>query len=66
VSPAPSGDGNCIEGTVSSVLFLGDVFEYWIASGSHEIRMRTSAGDLSPGDSVRPRFPKQRCLALTQ
>lgn len=66
MTPSQPANGNCVEGTVSSVLFLGDVFEYWVTAGSNEIRIRTPEGELSPGDSVRLYLPEERCLALTQ
>ena len=69
LEPAPPGNSaerNVIEGTVNSVLFLGDVFEYWVSAGDQDLRMRTAVSELSPGDTVHMRFTEESCVALVK
>ena len=63
-APGDGEQGNVVEGTVESTLFLGDVMECRVSTGAKEIRLKSSPGALAPGDTVRLRFPEERCLAL--
>ena len=66
LKPDESVNVNGADGTVGSVLFLGDIFEYWVSVGDIDLRIKLEDGDLSPGDAIRLNFPEERCLALTR
>jgi iron(III) transport system ATP-binding protein len=54
-------------GTISSLMFLGDMVQYRIASGAFEvIALDRPRPDLAVGQQVRWSVPPERCLALSE
>jgi len=60
-----SGIAGGIAGTISGIMFLGDLIQYRIASGPLEIvALDRPRADLAVGQQVRWSVPPERCLAL--
>ena len=65
---APGASGTTgIAGTISSLMFLGDLVQYRITSGALEvIALDRPRPDLTVGQQVRWSVPPERCLALQE
>ncbi|KRA00145.1 spermidine/putrescine ABC transporter ATP-binding protein [Mesorhizobium sp. Root157] len=58
--PATTGDGNVVEGKVSSIIFIGDLVQYVVRAGDEEIVVeeatRRERAPLGVGDNVHLRW----------